>query len=69
MDQSIRLRRPEDGPSLYCAESAQPFHSGPEIALDPRYAGRKTEPKITVHSGGKLVRVPASQVNFPADGA
>lgn len=69
MDQSIRLRRPEDGPSPYCAQPAQPFHSGPETASDPRYAGRNREPKITVRRSGKLIRVPVSQVSLAADGA
>ena len=70
MDEPIRLRRPEDGPSPYCRQSAQPLHSGPETAPDPRCTGRRDrEPKIIVRRGDKLVRVPASQVNLTADGA
>jgi hypothetical protein len=70
MDQSIRLRRPEDGPSPYCAQSAHSLHSGPETVPDPLNSSRRGhEPSITIRRGGKVIRVPASQVNLPADGA
>lgn len=67
MDQSIRLRRPEDGPSPYCVQPAQPLHSGPETALQAGRGGR--ERKITVLRGGKRVGQRPSQVTLPADGA
>lgn len=50
MDQSIRLRRPEDGPSPYCAQSAQPLHSGPERAQQAGYGGH--ERKVVAFIGG-----------------
>lgn len=67
MDESIRLRRPEDGPSPYCAQSAQPLLSGPESSQQAVRGAH--EHKATALRGGKRIGQRAAQATLTADGA